>query len=91
VKAKALVEKFRHQTKHCRDHALVVVLVDRLAEVKPDKFGDTLADVLAGAPVQKLAATLEVVVSETVNDKLTEVEAGTIIDSLARRGEGRNT
>ena len=45
----------------------------------------------AGVPVQKLAATLEVVVADTIIDTLSEVEAGTIIDILARREEGRDT
>ena len=67
------------------------MLVDPLTEVKSDQLGDTLADVQAGVPVQKLAATLEVVVADTISDTLSEVEAGTIIDILARREEGRDT
>ena len=59
--------------------------------MKSEKLGDTLADVQAEAPFQKLAATLKVVVSKTVHDRLSEVEAGTMIDNLARRGEGRET
>ena len=62
------------------------MLVDPLT----DKHGDTLADVQVGVAVQKLAATLEVVVADTIINTLSEVEAGTIIDIVSRREEGRD-
>ena len=67
------------------------MLVDPLTEVKSDQLGDTLANVQAGVPVEKLAATLEVVVADKIINTLSEVEARIIIDILARREEGRDT